>query len=129
MQLHPLDAAGSPSVGFCQMPPALSASEASALGEFMAAARALLGADLRRAVLFGSRARGEGHEWSDLDIALIVAPGGRARRHAVYDLAFDIGLTHGVQLAPVVFEEPQFQALKDRERLIARAIELEGMPL
>jgi hypothetical protein len=42
---------------------------------------------------------------------------------------FDIGLAHGVELAPLVVEEQQFQELKQRERLIARDIEREGIPL
>jgi uncharacterized protein len=95
----------------------------------MAGARAELGAELRYARLFGSRARGEGHEHSDLDIALIVAPAGRARRHRVYDLAFDIGLAHGVELAALVFDERQFQELKERERCIALDIDGRGIPL
>lgn len=111
------------------LPPTLSASETAAIREFIARARDLLGADLRSARLFGSRARGEGHEESDLDIALLVSPEGRARRHALYDLAFDVGLAHGVELAPLVLEERRFQELKDRERLIARDIEIEGIPL
>ena len=54
------------------MSPALSASEQAALREFLDRVRSMLGPELREARLFGSRARGEGHEHSDLDIALIV---------------------------------------------------------
>jgi uncharacterized protein len=111
------------------LPPTLSASEAAAIHEFVAAAREMLGPSLRAVRLFGSRARGQGHEHSDLDLALIVEPGGRARRYAVYDLAFDIGLVHGVELAPHVVEEPHFLELKRRERRIALEIEAEGIPL
>jgi predicted nucleotidyltransferase len=111
------------------LPPTLSASETAAIGEFLARVREVLGADLRSAVLLGSRARGEGHERSDLDVALLVSPEGRMQRHALYDLAFDVGLAHGVELAPLVLEERRFQELKDRERLIARDIEVEGIPL
>jgi predicted nucleotidyltransferase len=111
------------------LPDTLSASEIAAIRAFTAGAREMLGPLLRDARLFGSRARGEGHEHSDLDIVLIVGAGGRARRHALYDLAFDVALAHGVVLAPLVLEEQQFQALKDRERLIARDIEREGIPL
>jgi predicted nucleotidyltransferase len=109
--------------------PTLSSSEAAAVREFVARVRELLGTQLKQARLFGSRARGEGHEHSDVDIALIVAPGGRARRYAVYDLAFDVGLEHSVDLAPLVLEEPQFQELKRRERLLALDIERERIAL
>jgi predicted nucleotidyltransferase len=108
---------------------ALSASEAAAVREFVAAVREMLGPQLEGVRLFGSRARGQGHEESDIDLALVVRAGGRARRHAIYDLAFDIGLAHGVSLAPLVLEEERFEALKQRERRIALDIEREGIPL
>jgi predicted nucleotidyltransferase len=111
------------------VPLTLSASEAAAIREFTAAARETLGPLLKAVRLFGSRARGEGHEESDLDLALIVEAGGRARRHALYDLAFDIGLAHGVTLAPLVLEEQRFEVLKRRERRIALEIDAEGIPL
>ena len=75
----------------------------------MTAARTLLGGGLREARLFRSRARGEGHERSDLDVAQIVGAGGRAWRHQLYDLAVDIGLHHGVELAPLVIEEERLR--------------------
>jgi uncharacterized protein len=107
----------------------LSAGERAALLEFVAAARALLGDSLQDVRLFGSRARGEGHEYSDLDVALVVDAAGRARRHDVYDLAFDIGLAHGVDVAPLVIERARLDDLKARERRIARVLEEEGIPL
>jgi predicted nucleotidyltransferase len=77
----------------------LSPSESAAVTEFLKAARALLGPALKEARLFGSRAGGQGHEHS------------------------------GVDLAPFVIEEPQLRALRERERRIAREIEVEGIPL
>ena len=107
----------------------LSATEAAALREFVTHVREALGSDLRAARLFGSRARGEGHEYADLDVALIVSPRGRARRYAVYDLAFDVGLAHGVEISPLVIEEERLDHLRRRERLIAHAIDVDGIPL
>ena len=110
------------------LPLTLSANETAAIRDFMAAARAILGPELKEARLFGSRARGRGHEHSDIDIALIVGAAGRARRRMLYDLAFDVGFGHGVDLAPLVLEEQRFQELKEKERLIAFDIG-EGIPL
>ena len=62
-------------------------------------------------------------------MALIVRAGGRARRHQVYDLAFDVGLRHGVELAPLVIEEERLRELQARERLIALDIAAEGIPV
>ena len=111
------------------MPPTLSASEQDALREFIDRVRPMLGAELREARLFGSRARGEGHEHSDLDIVLIVGAGGRARRREIYDLAFDVGLAHGVELAPLVIDEQRLDELRARERRIAFDIDREGILL
>src|SRR5437773_2047643 len=100
------------------------------ISQFEIAPRGLTPSDHPRTLqAWISRARGEGHEHSDLDIALIVAPGGRARRYAVYDLAFDVGLEHSVDLAPLVLEEQQLQELRRRERLVALDIEREGIAL
>jgi predicted nucleotidyltransferase len=109
--------------------PTLSAAEKNALTTFMTRVRAMLGPDLKSARLFGSRARGEGHEYSDLDIALVVGAGVRARRYEIYDLAYDIGLDHHVTLAPLVIDEQRFDTLKARERLIVREIERDGIPV
>ena len=111
------------------MSSALSASEQAAVREFLDRVRSMLGPELREARLFGSRARGQGHEHSDVDIALIVGPGGRARRHDVYDLAFDVGHAHGIELAPLVIEDRRLRELRARERRIALDIEREGIPL
>ena len=89
----------------------------------------MLAADLKAVRLFGSRARGEGHEYSDIDIALIVTAAGRARRYEVYDLAFDLGLEHGVELAPLVIDERRLRDLASRERQIASDITVLGVPL
>jgi predicted nucleotidyltransferase len=107
----------------------MSASERAAVQAFLDGAREMLGPDLREVRLFGSRARGQGHEHSDIDLAVIVTDAGRARRHALYDLAYDIGLAHGVELAPLVLGERRLVELRARERLIARDIDVEGIPL
>lgn len=90
-----------------------------------------LGPRLRRAILFGSRARGEGHEESDLDIAVVVRGPEREVYRQVYDLAAEINMEYdyGVRLAPLLLSEETLEDLRDRELAIARAILEEGVPL
>jgi len=97
--------------------------------ELVAAARAQLGGEIHDVRLFGSRARGEGDADSDVDVALVVSATGRARRYEIYDLSFDIGLRHGVALAPLVIEEAVLADLHRRERRLAMDLEREGIPL
>jgi predicted nucleotidyltransferase len=99
------------------------------VGEFLAEVRSRFGADLHEVWLFGSRARGEGTPDSDLDLALIVTDAGRARRHEVYDIAFDVSLRHGVQLAPTVLTERRLDELRQRERLFAADLDRDGIRL
>lgn len=112
-----------------RLPAHLSPAEADAIAELADAARRLLGLDLYELLLYGSRARGEGNEDSDIDLALIVTPEGRARRNEVYDIAYDIGLRHRVLLAPTLIERERLDELRRRERLFARELDRDGVPL
>ena len=107
----------------------LSAAERAAIMAFRDGVRALLGQDLHEVMLFGSRARGEGHELSDVDLAVIVTPNGRARRRDVYDLAYDVGALHGVELAPLVLERSRLDELRRRERLLSSELDRDGIRL
>jgi|ERR1051325_116588 predicted nucleotidyltransferase len=107
----------------------LSRAERTAVNELVAAARAQLGGEIHDVRLFGSRARGDGHADSDIDVAVVVSTAGRARRYEIYDLAFDIGLRHGVNLAPLVIEDAVLADLHRRERRLALDLQREGIPL
>lgn len=104
-------------------------SERSALDEFARAVREQLGPELLDLRLFGSRARGEGHAESDLDVAVLVLDGVHSKRHAVYDAAYDASLRHGVSIAPTVIERGTLQQLRDRELLFARELDRDGVAL
>jgi predicted nucleotidyltransferase len=112
-----------------RFPAHLTTAEYGALGEFLPAVRSLLGADLIEIRLFGSRARGERQDDSDLDVALVVSAAGRVKRYEVYDLAFDIQLKTGVALAPLVIEKSRLDELRERERLLAQDLDREGISL
>lgn len=111
------------------LPAHLSAAEKGALADFLGRVRALLGEDLLGARLFGSRARGEGGEESDLDVALIVTPRGRERRREIHGLTFEAAYDFGVDVEPLVLTEEQLRELASRELSIAAALEQEGILL
>jgi predicted nucleotidyltransferase len=108
---------------------ALSPAERAAVDELVSEARVALGDDLREVRLFGSRARGDSDESSDVDVALVVTEAGRQRRSVIQDLAFDLGLRHGVSLAPTVIEESLLAELRSRERRFALDLDEEGLAL
>jgi len=66
---------------------ALSASERETVRRFASRLRSVLGKDLRALWLYGSRARGEAHAESDVDL-LVIADGGRERYQRIaWDLS------------------------------------------
>ena len=60
---------------------------------------------LNEIILFGSRARGEGHPDSDLDLLVILNTHDPRLKREVLDLAWETMLTHDfkVFIAPIVF--------------------------
>lgn len=80
----------------------LSPAEKIALEAFGRGLRARFGDRLKRVVLFGSRARGEGRDDSDLDVLVELDVPSREDRGAVLDLGADVGLEHHLVLSPLV---------------------------
>lgn len=62
--------------------------------------------DLR---VFGSRARGEGREDSDLDVFIKVAVLDRALRDRIHDLAWEVGFEYDRIISTFVVTEAQIQ--------------------
>lgn len=109
----------------------LTRLEREALARYAQRLSEVLGPRLARLILFGSRARGEGHEQSDLDVAVEVRGPEREVYREVYDLATEINMEYdyGVRLAPLLLSEETLEDLRERELAIARAILEEGVPL
>jgi hypothetical protein len=82
-----------------------------------------------RLILFGSRARGDFTEESDLDLAIIVPGLTRELKNEILDKVADIELKYLTPLSTLVISEEDFDTLKKRERRIALDIEREGIPL
>ena len=101
----------------------------AALSDLKERLGSLLGASLVRLDLFGSRARGDQSEESDIDIAVVVRGLDRSLRDRVLAVVTDVELEHLVPLSTVLFSEEDFQELERRERRIAVDILSEGRPL
>ena len=85
--------------------------------------------DRIRLVLYGSRARGDYADESDIDIAIIVQGLTRGLKNQILNIVADIEIKHLTPLSTLVLSEEDFESLKKRERRIALDIEREGIPL
>lgn len=107
----------------------LTKAEDSAVILFVKGIRKKLGKSFLKAVLFGSRARGEGNEESDIDILVLIDNVTLKKKHIIWDAAHDILLDTEIYISPLVMSKKQFEQLRSHERLIAKEIDRDGVTL
>lgn len=100
----------------------LTQTEQTALDEFCRQVRARFGARLVDLALFGSRARGEGHEHSDLDVLTVIDGLTSEEAREVAFMAGDMMTEHSVLLSPFVVSREHMRRLVDNERMIVNEI-------
>jgi predicted nucleotidyltransferase len=104
-------------------------SRPAILRDLKASLKSFLGEQLVSIVLFGSMARGDYHDASDIDVAIIVRGLTRRLKGRILDEVAELELEHHTPLSALVFSEEEFNHLKKRERRIALDIEREGISL
>ena len=104
-------------------------SRPAILRELKRCLESFLGDQLVSTVLFGSTARGDSNDDSDIDVAVIVHGLTRGLKHQILDKVAELELRHHMPLSVLVLSEEEFSHLKKRERRIALDIEGEGIPL
>lgn len=89
------------------------------------------GARLSEYILFGSHARGESHEDSDVDLLVVIDGLTEPERRQVFDLAYDAGAAGDdyVALSPLPYSVAQVTEMRARERRLMREIERDGVAL
>jgi len=98
------------------------------LEAFVGGVRGRFGPRVRSIRLFGSYARGEATEESDVDCLVLLDRVDRADDRAVTDLAADlIWQLDGIVISPMVMGADEFESWKARERRTPLAIEREGV--
>jgi predicted nucleotidyltransferase len=104
-------------------------SRPTILQELKGSLKSFLGDQLVNIVLFGSMAREDYHDESDIDVAVIVRGLTRKLKGQILDEIAELELKHHMPLSVLVLSEEEFNHLKKRERRIAQDIEREGIPL
>lgn len=86
-------------------------------------------ANLHRAALFGSRARGDAEPDSDMDILVIVDDLTEEIEDYISECAWEAGFESGIVVVPVVFSRNDWENGPERYSLLAEAIKSEGVYL
>lgn len=99
------------------------------VARFARALRERFGESVSAVRLFGSFARGEAHEESDVDVAVVLEHADWRTRCEVIDLATDIGLAVDICISPAIFDRATFERWRQQERPLVMDIERDGVPL
>lgn len=80
--------------------------------------------DLR---IFGSRARGDQDEYSDMDVFLEVESLDRNQKETIYHLTWETGLKYGLVISPLIFTRNEIENSPLRSSPILMNIMREGI--
>jgi predicted nucleotidyltransferase len=104
-------------------------AEKAALDELAAWLRERFADRLCELALFGSRARCEGNEESDLDVLVVVHDLTGAEGREIAQFRGDLLTKHDVLVSPFAVSAERMAELRCRERRIAREIDRDAVPL
>ena len=105
----------------------LTTNEKQALADFRDVLVADFGAlDVR---LFGSRARGEGDEESDLDVFIVLPQVDWKLEKKIYGLSFDISLEHSVLISPILYSQKDVENPSIRISPLYKTVQREGVKI
>ena len=85
----------------------LETSKRAALEEFLSRIRKRLSSQLTLVKLFGSAAKGEGTEESDIDLFIVVKSYSKEVENSILDEAYEVSLKHDVVITPLVYGEEE----------------------
>ena len=80
--------------------------------KFSQEVKRILGGKLTKVIVYGSYARGDYQNHSDIDIMILVKMSDeeiRSVKNDIYDLAFDVEMSTGLELSPVIKNEEQYE--------------------
>ncbi|MBM4394304.1 MAG: nucleotidyltransferase domain-containing protein [Deltaproteobacteria bacterium] len=110
--------------------PVLPPAVRETLDAFVAGVRGRFGTRTLSIRLFGSYARGEAHEESDVDCLVLLDRVDAADDRFVTDLAADlVWQLHGVVVSPMIMSDAEFESWKATERRTPLEIERDGVEL
>ncbi len=101
----------------------------AALVEYRAALEVAFPGRVEHVRLFGSFARGEATEESDVDVLVLISNGTSSERIRAMGMSASFSLAHDVVIEPVVLSTAQWRELESRERLFAREVNREGIEI
>ena len=60
-------------------------------------------------IVFGSRARGDGDEYSDMDVFLEVESLDKETKNKISDIVWEVGFQHYIVISPLIFTKDEIE--------------------
>jgi predicted nucleotidyltransferase len=77
--------------------------------------------------VFGSRARGDADEYSDLDVFLEVETLDKERKDMISDIVWEVGFKYYLVISPIVFTRDEIENSPLRSSSIIKSVTEEGI--
>ena len=107
----------------------LTAQEHQAIEAFILRLRKRFPGRILQTTLFGSKARGDSRQWSDIDILIIVNEEDWPFRQEISTLAARVSLEYDVLIGPRVIGQERWERMKQHRFGLYQNIVAEGIPL
>ena len=110
----------------------LTPNERAGLAAFINRLHQDYGANLLRVILFGSKARGDFDDQSDLDVVVVVRMSGEdywQHWRRIVDMAWEVELAYSLVISSIIKNEPDYTTMCEHRLLLARDIERDGIVL
>lgn len=107
----------------------LAPATSAAVAELAARVRERFGSRVARMAVFGSQARGEATEDSDVDLLVVLDALTSADGHEIDAWVGDILTRTDVLLSPLLLSATRFDELRARERRLVAEIDRDGIPV
>jgi len=105
----------------------LRPEEAQAVEEFKEKVLAALPGQVRDIILFGSKARSDGHPESDIDLLVVLENPTKEQTDTVGDIMFDILFDKGIELSAITFSQEEAMRQKELGTPLMRNVAEEGI--
>lgn len=107
----------------------LSPREREAITEYLERLRAKYADQVARVVLFGSKARGDGDQESDIDLFVVLKSDNPALKGQLWQMSYEVALKRGVSFGDLVVSHSEYTRMRHIEEPVFRNIRDEGIEL
>lgn len=107
----------------------LSDRENAALDKYITTLSHRYDGQIRAAILFGSKARGDATPISDVDLLIVTTDDDWQMRKQLRRIAARVSLEYDVLLAPLIMSEQHYQTLVTQRFTLCQSIERDGIVL